>query len=146
LRSESLSRRTADADKAIRKAWVRGQQLVLQGKGTRDWTEEQQRSILDKGKAYDKNGKAFQGRHMKSVSAFPELQGETGNIEFLTAEEHKEAHDGDFRKPTNQYFEPITKKSFPIDVKAGPPVLLLSNPAFHEIEAEEYDEEFLTDR
>ena len=32
-----------ERNKAIRAAWEREQQLVLEGKGTRDWTEEQQK-------------------------------------------------------------------------------------------------------
>ena len=44
-----------ERNKAVRKAWEREQQLVQEGRGTRDWTEEQQKDILDpeKGKAYD---------------------------------------------------------------------------------------------
>ena len=55
-----MSRRTAEASKAIRLAWEREQELVREGKGTRDWIEEQQKDILDpdKGKAYDEDGKA----------------------------------------------------------------------------------------
>ena len=37
-----MSRRTADANKAIRLAWEKERELVQQGKGTRDWTEKQQ--------------------------------------------------------------------------------------------------------
>ena len=37
-----MSRRTADASKAIRLAWEKEQQRVLEGEGTRDWTEKQQ--------------------------------------------------------------------------------------------------------
>ena len=53
-----MSRRTAEASKAIRIAWEKEQQRVLEGKGTRDWTPEQQQSIIDKGKAYDEEGRA----------------------------------------------------------------------------------------
>lgn len=71
-----MSRRTADANKAIRQAWEREQNLVQEGKGTRDWTEEQQADILNpnKGKAYDDKGRAFEGQHMKSVGKYPEYQ------------------------------------------------------------------------
>jgi len=31
------------------------------------WTPEQQRDILEKGKAYTDDGKAFEGHHMKSA-------------------------------------------------------------------------------
>ena len=68
-----MSRRTSEASKAIREAWEKERELVLEGKGTRDWTPEQQQSIIDKGKAYDDDGKAFEGHHMKSAEAYPEL-------------------------------------------------------------------------
>ena len=41
-----MSRRTADASKAIRLAWEKEQQRVLEGEGTRDWTEKQQQDIV----------------------------------------------------------------------------------------------------
>ena len=106
------SRRTAEADKAIRLAWKREQELVQQGKGTRDWSEEQQQTILDpeKGRAYDNKGRAFQGQHMRSVSEHPECQGDPDNIQFLTREEHLEAHKGNWKTPTNWYYDPVTKE------------------------------------
>ncbi|HFI0564097.1 TPA: hypothetical protein ACGO35_001822 [Streptococcus suis] len=105
-----MSKRTAEASKAVRAAWKRERELVLQGTGTRDWTPEQQQDIFEKGKAYDENGVAFHGQHMKSVSSYPEYQGDPGNIQFLTRKEHLEAHDGCWRNPTNWYFNCVTKK------------------------------------
>lgn len=107
-----MSRRTAEAHKAILAAWEREQELVQSGKGTRDWTREQQRDILDKdkGKAYDEHGLAFQGQHMKSAEKYPEYQGDPGNIQFLTRAEHLEAHDGNWRNPTNWYYDPVSKE------------------------------------
>ena len=105
-----MSRRTAESNKAIHAAWNKEQELVQEGKGTREWTAQQQKDILDKGKAYDENGVAFQGQHMKSVERYPEYQGDPGNIQFLTRAEHLEAHDGDWRNPTNWHFNPVTKE------------------------------------
>lgn len=105
-----MSRRTAESQKAIREAWEKEQELVKQGKGTRNWTPEQQKDILEKGKAYDENGKAFEGQHMKSAEQYPEYQGNPGNIQFLTREEHLEAHGGSWKNPTNWYFNPVTKE------------------------------------
>ena len=107
-----MSRRTAEANKAIRLAWEREQALVSEGKGTRDWTKEQQQDILDpdKGKAYDDKGRAFEGQHMKSVAEYPEYQGNPDNIQFLTKDEHLEAHKGSWQNPTNWYFNPDTKE------------------------------------
>ena len=115
-----MPRRTAEASKAIREAWQKEQKLVSEGKGTRDWTPEQQKEILEFGKAYyhsnDPNdvndGKAFEGHHMKSAEAYPEYQGEPENIQLLSQSEHQEAHGGNFRNPTNGYFDPVTKVTF----------------------------------
>ncbi len=105
-----MSSRTAESNKAIRVAWIKEQELVQNGEGTREWTPQQQQDIIDKGKAYDDDGVAFQGQHMKSAEKYPEYQGDSGNIQFLTRTEHLEAHDGDWRNPTNWYFNPITKE------------------------------------
>lgn len=101
-----------ERNKAIRLAWEREQALVAEGKGTRDWTKEQQQDILDpyKGKAYDDNGRAFEGQHMKSAAEYPEYQGNPDNIQFLTREEHLEAHKGSWQNPTNWYYNPETKE------------------------------------
>lgn len=104
--------RIKERNKAIRFAWEREQALVAEGKGTRDWTKEQQQDILDpdKGKAYDDNGRAFEGQHMKSAAEYPEYQGDPDNIQFLTREEHLEAHKGSWQNPTNWYYNPDTKE------------------------------------
>lgn len=113
-----MSRRTAESNRAILAAWNKEQELVQEGKGTREWTPQQQQDILEKGKAYDDNGKAFEGQHMKSAEMYPEYQGEPRNIQFLTRAEHLEAHDGNWQNPTNWYFNPVTKEKF--DFGDGP--------------------------
>lgn len=101
-----------ERNKTIRLAWEREQELVSEGKGTRDWSQEQQKDILDpeKGKAYDENGRAFEGQHMKSAAEYPEYQGDPNNIQFLTREEHLEAHKVSWQNPTNWYYNPETKE------------------------------------
>ena len=108
MSKESIKER----NKAIRLAWERERELVLQGKGTRDWSLDQQKDILDpdKGKAYDENGRAFEGQHMKSAAEYPEYQGDPNNIQFLTREEHLAAHKGSWQNPTNWYYNPETKE------------------------------------
>lgn len=113
-----MSRRTAESNKAILVAWNKEQELVQEGKGTREWTPKQQQDILEKGKAYDDDGVAFQGQHMKSAEMYSEYQGDPGNIQFLTRAEHLEAHNGNWRNPTNWYFNPLTKEK--IDFGDGP--------------------------
>lgn len=105
-----MSRRTSEASKAIREAWENEQKLVSEGTGTRDWTQNQQKDILERGKAYDIDGRAFEGQHMRSAEMHPECQGDSKNIQFLTREEHLAAHDGDWRNPTNWYYNPVTKE------------------------------------
>ena len=105
-----MSRRTAEASKAVALAWANEQQRVKEGKGTRDWTPDQQKDILERGKAYDENGRAFEGQHMKSVEKYPEYQGAPDNIQFLTKEEHLAAHQGNWQNPTNWYYNPVTKE------------------------------------
>ena len=75
-----MSKRTAEANRAVKEAWERERLLVLEGKGTRNWTEEQQRSIIDLGKAYGDDGKAFEGHHMKSAEKYPKFQGDANSI------------------------------------------------------------------
>lgn len=113
-----MSRRTSEASKAIRKAWEKEQRLVAEGKGTRDWTVEQQNEILKCGKAYHHNddpndkhdGGAFIGHHMKSAEAYPEYQCDADNIQFLSYPEHQEAHKGNWKIPSNWYYNPQTKE------------------------------------
>lgn len=125
-----MSRRTAQASKAIRLAWQRERELVALGQGTRDWTEEQQRSILEGRCPHDENGRAFEGHHMMSAEAHPELQGEPGNIQFLTRSEHLDAHGGSWGRPTCGRYDPEmhTTSSFPCDSYVPCETFALSEP------------------
>lgn len=107
-----------ERNRAVRVAWIKEQELIQEGKGTREWTPEQQKDILEKGRAYDDSGKAFEGQHMKSAEKYPEYQGEPGNIQFLTRTEHLKAHDGNWQNPTNWYYNPVTEEK--IDFGDGP--------------------------
>ena len=78
-----MARDNAACNRAIRKAWARERELVLAGKGSRNWTPEQREQLITKGKVYDADGKAFIGQHMKSVSGFPDNQGDADNIQLL---------------------------------------------------------------
>ena len=142
-----MSRRTAESNKAILAAWNKEQELVQKGKGTREWTLEQQQDILEKGKAYDEDGVAFQGQHMKSAEMYPEYQGDPRNIQFLTRAEHLEAHDGNWRNPTNWYFNPVTKEKF--DFGDGPfipcEIIQLPEPIMKPSVIVETKEEILTE-
>lgn len=125
-----MSERTSKATSAVRKAWKNERQLVSEGKGTRDWTPEQQNDILTDGVAYDENHDVFRGHHMQSVELFPQYQGEPGNIQFLSVEEHLKAHDGWFRNLTNWYYNPVTGEKEPFEDDKYKPckIIYLSDP------------------
>ena len=53
---------------------ARERELVLAGKGSRNWTPEQREQLITKGKV------AFIGQHMKSVSGFPDNQGDSTSL------------------------------------------------------------------
>lgn len=111
-----MARDNAACNRAIRKAWARERELVLAGKGSRNWTPEQREQLITKGKVYDADGKAFIGQHMKSVSGFPDNQGDADNIQLLSQEEHLEAHKGDWHNVTNWYYDPDTKTFYDFEV------------------------------
>ncbi len=103
--------------KAVQGFWNNERELVKQGQGTRNWTVQEQIEIMNfkptggerknaaapsYGLDYDK----YEGQHMKSAEAYPEYQRDPSNIQALTREEHQQAHNGDFRNPTNGYYNP----------------------------------------
>ena len=91
--------------RAVELAWKNEKGRVLDGKGTRDWSQKEQREIIAKGKA-----KGYQGHHMKSVDGHNSKAGDPNNIQFLTRSEHLAAHKGNYRNNTNGYYDPSTGK------------------------------------
>lgn len=67
---------------------------------------------------------------MMSAEKYPEYQGESKNIQFLSRAEHLGAHNGSFRNPTNGYFDPFTGDT--AEFNSGSfepcPVIVLSMP------------------
>lgn len=53
---------------------------------------------------------------MKSVSGFPDNQGDADNIQLLSQEEHLEAHKGDWHNVTNWYYDPDTKTYYDFEL------------------------------
>lgn len=89
---------------AVKDAWEQERQLVLQGKGTRDWTVSQQEELIRTGKV-----SGFDGSHMLDASSNPAIASNPDNIQMLTYEEHiYGAHDGNTRNPTTGRFDPST--------------------------------------
>lgn len=100
----------AQRQAAVKDAWAQERRLVLQGKGTRDWTVSQQEELIRTGKV-----SGFQGSHMLDVSNNPSEASNPDNIQFLTYEEHIiGAHDSDTHNPTTGWFDPDTGETTPI--------------------------------
>lgn len=90
---------------AVRNAWKNEQALVEQGKGTRNWTTEEQKELLENGRV-----SGYEGHHMKSVSEYQGFAGDANNIQFLTRDEHiNGAHQGNTHTLTNGYYNVETQ-------------------------------------
>ena len=100
-----MSSVTYERRKAVDLAWKNEKRLVLEGKGTRDWTPKEQRELIRTGKV-----KGYEGHHMKSVDGHITKAGDSRNIQFLTRKEHLKAHKGDFHANTNWYYNPKTEE------------------------------------
>lgn len=121
-----------DRQKAVRDAWSREKELVSKGKGTVDWSAEQQKELMETGRV-----KGYEGQHMKSVNEYPEYAGSAENIQLLTHEEHLEAHNSGeeksgYHSPTNGYYDVSTKTmhSFGENPPRAPETIELSNPSY----------------
>lgn len=94
---------------AIKNAWAREKELVLQGMGTRNWTAAQQAELIE----FEKVG-GFEGHHMKNVKDYPQFAGDPNNIQFVTYAEHYfGAHDENFRNSTNGRLDTETGEMHP---------------------------------
>ena len=132
-------------DQAVQDFWDNERELIKQGKGTRDWTIEQQQTIMNIGKngeelthakaPTDVNGKTYEGQHMFSKNKYPEYAGDYRNIQGLTFDEHRKgAHgNGGTQSPTQGYYDEISGQMF--DFTSGgidsgyPPVIDLTELA-----------------
>lgn len=121
-----------DRQKAVRDAWNREKELVSKGKGTVDWSVEQQKELMENGRV-----KGYEGQHMKSVNEYPEYAGSADNIQFLTHEEHLEAHNSGeekagYHSATNGYYDASSKTmySFGDNPPHAPKTIELTNPCY----------------
>ena len=90
---------------AVSKAWASERALVMEGKGTRDWSKSQQAEIIATGKC-----KGYQGHHKFSVSKNPEQAANKDNIQFLNGKEHIDAHEGNYKNDPHGRYNPEAKK------------------------------------
>jgi hypothetical protein len=114
---------------AVREAWKNERAQVRDGKGSRDWSQIEQKQIIAKGRA---NG--YEGHHMKSVKEYPQYAGDSQNIQFLNRSEHVNgAHKGNTQNATNGYFDYKTGSmhSFGNSYPQTPQLQALSTPLTH---------------
>lgn len=78
-------------------AWKYEQaEVQMGGKGSSDWTDVQRQEILDRGRV-----RGAEGHHINSVGEHASQQANPDNIKFMkNREEHRAAHGGDWKNPT----------------------------------------------
>ncbi len=107
---------SAQRSAAVNDAWEQERRLVMQGRGTRDWTISQQEELIRTGKV-----SGFDGSHMLDASSNPSVANSPDNIQFLTYEEHiYGAHAGNTHNPTTGHFDPATGKTETINPRQIP--------------------------
>lgn len=103
---------------AVKEAWLRERELVLQGKGTRNWTVAQQAELIE-----SKKVGGFEGHHMKNVKDYPQFAGDPNNIQFVSYTEHYfGAHDESFKNSTNGRLDTQTGEMHPFEGDELPPM------------------------
>jgi RHS repeat-associated protein len=82
----------------VAKAWRQERRLVkLTGQGTRTWTRAEKAELLSKGRVT-----GYEGHHINSVEAHPQLAGTADNIKFVKGRaEHILEHGGNFQNSTS---------------------------------------------
>ncbi len=107
MTEEERKQLNRDRQRGVRMAWEREKALVQEGKGTRDWSLEEQKELLEKGYV-----KGYEGQHMRSVSLDPSQAANPDNVQFLSHENHLDAHNQaggqGYLSPTNGYYDEST--------------------------------------
>ena len=100
----------AAREHAVNQAWKKEAERVLDGKGTWDWTVEQQAELLKRGKV-----SGFEGSHMLNAKDYPEHEGNPDNIQLIPTIAH---FDGVHQRNThahnpNGVYDPNTGEVIP---------------------------------
>lgn len=93
---------------AVSKAWAKEREQVCKSRGSRNWSQSEQKEIIRTGKCH-----GYEGQHMLSVKEHPEHAGNEQNIQFLTREEHLKAHNGNWKNDANGKYNLRTGKVEP---------------------------------
>lgn len=124
---------------AVDKAWEQERKLVMQGRGTRDWTVSQQEELIRTGRV-----SGFEGHHMLDASSNPSVANQPDNIQFLTYEEHIDgAHGRNTLIPTSGRYDPHTGETDSINNRQIPH---RENTAFELTDKFDYRQSSLADQ
>lgn len=124
---------------AVDKAWEQERRLVMQGRGTRDWTVSQQEELIRTGRV-----SGFEGHHMLDASSNPSVANQPDNIQFLTYEEHIDgAHGRNTLIPTSGRYDPHTGETDSINNRQIPH---RENTAFELTDKFDYRQSSLADQ
>ena len=97
--------------RAVKQAWEKEAERVRNGRGTWDWTVEQQAELLERGAV-----SGFEGSHMLSAKDYPEQAGNPDNIQLIPAIAHFDGVHG--RNPHENVpsgiYDPNTGEIIPI--------------------------------
>lgn len=102
----------AERNKAVSGAWAKEIERVRNGRGTWDWSVEQQAELLDTGRV-----SGFEGSHMLSAKDYPEHAGNPDNIQLIPSIAHFDGvHERNPRGNTpNGVYNPNTGEIMPIE-------------------------------
>jgi hypothetical protein len=95
-------------EKAEVEVWELEAELVKKGKGSRQWTLDEQEELLSYGTIVD-----YEPHHLASSFLRPQYAGNVQNVQLLTSSEHLKAHKGNWMHSSNGYFNPETSKIEP---------------------------------
>ena len=112
---------TANSDsirsQAVKAAWEKEADRVRSGKGTWDWTVEQQAEMLSRSHTSNPGVSGFEGSHMLSAKDYPEHAGNPDNIQLIPTIAHYDGVHG--RNPRantpNGIYNPQTGEVIPIE-------------------------------
>ncbi|EJX0633971.1 hypothetical protein ODD08_004052 [Salmonella enterica] len=92
-----LTQLDKDRRSGVAKAWRQERRLVkLTGRGTYQWTDAQKAELLATGRV-----KGFEGHHINSAEAHPDLAATPDNIKFVDGRtEYLQEHNGNFQNTT----------------------------------------------
>ena len=126
---------------AVEEAWRREKELVLQGKGHRQWTVPQQMELIT---SDPPRVTGYEGSHILDVKGHPEYSGDPDNIQFLPEIAHFQGvHQHNFRvEPGEGLFNEETGEIIPLDKEGKIPeqeIFTLKDRVVHIQELDDLD-------